>query len=117
MDLSIHHVVIYVQDMDRAIKFYHDTLGLALGYQSDSWTVVGNPNEVYIGLHITDVNNEVKSDSTDIVFKVEDIRQSRESLINKGVIFYDNITEISPTSSFTSFRDPDGNNLSIYESQ
>jgi predicted enzyme related to lactoylglutathione lyase len=116
--LQIHHVVVYVSDMDRAIDFYINTLKLYLRFKSEHWSEVGSEKtNVYIGLHNTKDANIPSGDTIDISFKVDNIKYAREELESRGVQFYDNITEISPTSWYTSFKDPDGNCLSIYRGE
>jgi lactoylglutathione lyase len=114
---KISHLVVYVANMENSIEFYHEILGLPIRMQSDHWTEVGgSENGVFIGLHPTQKKIVASDYSIDIAFQVEDIRDEREQLEQRGVVFYDEITQISPTSWYTSFRDPDGNNLSIVQS-
>ncbi|MHA2168752.1 MAG: VOC family protein [Candidatus Kariarchaeaceae archaeon] len=115
---KISHIVVYVTNMENSIGFYHEILGLPIRKQSDHWTEVGgSENGVFIGLHPSQNEIPASDNSIDIAFQVEDIRNARKQLEQKGVIFYDEITQVSPTSWYTSFRDPDGNNLSIVKSE
>lgn len=36
----IHHLVVYVKNMEKSIKFYTDNLGFNLEYQSEHWSVI-----------------------------------------------------------------------------
>lgn len=111
----IDHIIIYITDMEKAINFYTEILGLPLRMKSPHWSEVGGEhNGMYIGLHLSDNVERTTKETTDIGFRVRDIEQARKELENKGIEFYDKITKITPTSSFTSFMDPDGNRLSIY---
>lgn len=101
--------------MEKAISFYTEILGLPLKTKSPHWSEVGGEhNGMYIGLHLSDNVERITKETTDIGFRVMDIEQARKELEEKGIEFYDKITKISPTSSFTSFMDPDGSRLSIY---
>jgi predicted enzyme related to lactoylglutathione lyase len=104
--------------MERAVEFYHQILDLPIRMQTENWSEVGGTNnDVYIGLHPTQKENITSDISIDVAFQVEDIKKAREQLEQKDVSFYDETTQVSPTSWYTSFRDPDGNNLSIVQSE
>ena len=46
------NVTIYVQNMDRAVRFYTETLGLKLAYRfGDHWAAVELGKGLTIGLH------------------------------------------------------------------
>jgi catechol 2,3-dioxygenase-like lactoylglutathione lyase family enzyme len=48
--MKLGYVIKFVGDMDRAVKFYRDTLGLSLKFESPGWSefVTG---ETTLGLH------------------------------------------------------------------
>ena len=46
------NVTVYVSDMDRAVRFYNDTLGLKLAYRfGNHWASVEAGRGLTIGLH------------------------------------------------------------------
>ncbi len=110
---EIHHLVIYVSDMQRAKAFYNKVLGLSLGYESPSWSVISAPNsKTYIGLHKTE--NEVGK-GTEISFLVDDLEQEMDRLTDLGVRFTSTVILAAPGRKVIHFEDPDGNPLSLYE--
>jgi len=113
---GIDHIAIFVTDMDRAVEFYTQTLGLELGYRSPHWTEVMTPG-VYIGLHPAEAVAGAKSGkaTTQISFKVSNIKEVQQELQSRGITFSREINEISPGKWMANFSDPDGNQLSIYE--
>ncbi|MHA2098716.1 MAG: VOC family protein [Candidatus Kariarchaeaceae archaeon] len=114
---KISHVVVYVSNMERSVEFYTQKLGLPLRSKSDHWSEVGGTeNGVYVGIHYSNIPERDHRNSTDISFLVDDVLEVRKSLEERGIEFYDEITKVGPNASFTSFYDPDGNNLSIYQS-
>ncbi len=112
---SIHHVVIYVTNMNEAINFYTEILEMKLGYKSDMWTEVSflTPGS-YIGLHYTKEGNS-KSIGTEVSFEVTDIHSVRERLLQNKVNFTSDVLEAAPGKLIANFLDPFGNPLSIYE--
>jgi predicted enzyme related to lactoylglutathione lyase len=96
-----------VANIDRALEFYADTLGLDIEQQEDHWALVV-AGAVRIGL------NEELPDGEGgavIAFGCDDIEEAASEL---GV----EIGEVSEHEwgRQASFRDPDGNELQLYES-
>ncbi|MBA3896500.1 MAG: VOC family protein [Sphingomonadaceae bacterium] len=50
MDAKLTYAIKFVADMDVAVAFYRDTLGLALGFQSPHWTEFAT-GETKLALH------------------------------------------------------------------
>lgn len=108
----IHHLVVYVKNMEKSIKFYTDNLGFNLEYQSEHWSVIRlGDQEVYIGLHLTD---DDINPGTEIAFQVDDIDKTKRDLEKNGVKFTRDIIEIAPGMFLANFVDLDDNSLSIY---
>ena len=48
--MKLNYVIEFVADMDRAVKFYRDVLGLSLKFQSPGWSEFST-GETSLGLH------------------------------------------------------------------
>ena len=103
-------VVLYVRDMGRAIRFYRDTPGLELNFESEGWTTF-RTGACTLALHATEVREPGTGDP-DPTFLVADADAERARLAGEGV----EVSEIrEPVAGLRVFdvRDPDGNRLSL----
>lgn len=50
MKIEAIKYVLWVQDMERAVRFYRDALGLAVQFESPNWTELGHGDSI-IALH------------------------------------------------------------------
>lgn len=108
--MELVEVVLYVSDMRRATRFYRDTLGLELNYESDHWTTF-ETGACTLALHGTD-QGEPGRGEPDPTFLVPDADAERERLAGAGV----EVTEIrEPVAGTRVFdaTDPEGNRFSI----
>ena len=108
--MELVEVVVYVRDMQRAIRFYRDTLGLELGYESPAWTTF-RTGACTLALHATE-RREPGSAEPDPTFRIADVNAERARLAAAGV----DVTELrEPVAGVLVFdaRDPDGNRFSI----
>jgi predicted enzyme related to lactoylglutathione lyase len=107
---SIARIWLPVTDMDRAVTFYRDSLGLEVVEHDGDWSEV-TAGDQRIGL------NQGESPRGDggavIAFEVDDIESSVEELKGKEVEFADEISE-HPWGKIAPFKDPDGNDLQLY---
>lgn len=102
-----------VQDIDRAVRFYRDTLGLSVQEEQEDWVVF----EEGIGLQVSpdplpEVNFQINTVQISLV--VEDVFGAYDSLTSKGVAFY-----LPPMESggliFAAFRDSENNVVQIMQ--
>jgi catechol 2,3-dioxygenase-like lactoylglutathione lyase family enzyme len=99
-----------VEDMDRAVAFYRDVLGLSVEQQEDDWTML-DAEGVGIGL------NRRESPAGDggavIAFDPPggDFDAGVEELTGQGVELE---SSEHPWGRIAAFRDPDGNALQLY---
>jgi catechol 2,3-dioxygenase-like lactoylglutathione lyase family enzyme len=63
------YAIKYVADMDRAVAFYRDKLGLSLRFQSPEWSEF-DTGETTLALHIA---SEKQAGHVEIGFRVEDV--------------------------------------------
>ncbi|MBI1973435.1 VOC family protein [Candidatus Micrarchaeota archaeon] len=107
-----HHVLVWVSDMKRAIKFYTQVLGLPLLNESPHFSQVGGKN-FKISLHLGAKSSERPKDSPIIVFHADDVDSAYEELKRRGVRFYRVPSRETPTVRVAEFQDSEGNRLSI----
>jgi CreA protein len=105
-----------VSDLDKAIDWYGDVLGLELVYKLDQhgWCEMATATKhVTIGLGQTE---ELKPGSTTPTFGVMDIEAARKHLESKDVRFDGDTYEIEGMVKLCMFYDPDGNSYMLAES-
>lgn len=84
MSAKLTYAIKFVADMDRAVQFYRDTLGLPLKFQSPGWSefVTG---ETILALHPASAKNP--AGSVELGFGVENIQKFHQEMAGKGVQF------------------------------
>jgi predicted enzyme related to lactoylglutathione lyase len=80
----LSHIIEFVSDMDRAVKFYRDTVGLPLKFQSPGWSEFST-GETVLGLHPASAQNP--AGNFELGFRVPDIEQFHAEMAGKGVQF------------------------------
>lgn len=113
---SSGNVTIYVQNMDRAVKFYTEILGLKLAYRfGDHWASVELGKGLTIGLHPATAESPRgcggMSIGLELTGSLEDAVRRLEA---KGVSFGGIVNE-GKAGKFAHFNDPDGNQLYLAE--
>jgi predicted enzyme related to lactoylglutathione lyase len=112
-------VILYVSDMDRAVRFYQDVLGIMpLAPQcedySDQYWVVLDTGGCKLCLH-GGGKQDRGADAPKIVFHVDDLHAAREALLSKGVSA-DPIFSPAEGVLVSNSADPDGNRFSLESS-
>ena len=103
-----------VSDMDRALQFYSETLGMDIEQHQEEWSMV-TAGSVSIGLNGREEETPGGEGGAIIAFRPsEDIDTAVESLSAEGVEIAGGVTE-HPWGKVATFRDPDGNELQLYE--
>jgi catechol 2,3-dioxygenase-like lactoylglutathione lyase family enzyme len=108
------NVTVYVSNMDRAVRFYSETLGLKLAYRfADHWAGTG----LTIGLHpASSAFPAGRRGSMAIGLQLKgSIREAVSTLKTKGVRFQGDVVNEAKAGSFIGFEDPDGNQLYLAE--
>src|SRR5262245_54137322 len=114
---SSGNVTIYVSNMDRAVKFYSESLGLKLAYRfGDHWAAVEAGKGLTIGLHPASAEMPAgRKGSMAIGLELNgSIYEAVKKLESKGVVFAGPVNE-SKAGKFVGFEDPDGNQLYLAE--
>jgi catechol 2,3-dioxygenase-like lactoylglutathione lyase family enzyme len=116
-DYSQNMVIsIGVSDLDRAIEWYKDALGLELVYKLDQygWCEMSTATKhVTIGLG---QNEDLKTGGATPTFGVLDIDAARKHLESKDVRFDGDTYEIEDMVKLATFYDPDGNSFMLAQS-
>ena len=104
-------LMVYVQDMNRAVSFYRDVLGLPVEMESPGWSQFSLGNGASIGLH---PSMEARSPQPGWVpgFAIDDIKSAKERLTAGGARIAQDFHDI-PGGVVLEFSDPDGNHIDI----
>ena len=111
---GVDHVWFWVTDMDRAVVFYRDALGLELRMRHENAWAEFEAGGIRIGLHGAGAEHSIPHGGT-AVFLVEDLDLAKASLEGHGVVFEDHLGEVPGLARYASFADPDGNSMQLIE--
>ncbi|HXB23609.1 MAG TPA: VOC family protein [Gemmatimonadaceae bacterium] len=110
-------MTIFVSNMDAAVRFYSETLGLKLAYRfGDHWASIEAGRGLTIGLH-PDSNppRAGHKGGMEIGLELEgSLEDAMRTLEAKGVKFHDVVRD-GKAGRFAYFEDPDGNPLYLAE--
>ena len=111
----LDHVYYWVSDLDRAVKFYEDVLGLRLlRRDAGNWAEL-DAGGVRLALHGAIEGRPLEVGGATAVFRVEDLDAAKAELEGKGAPFDEHVGEVQGFARFASMRDPDGNPVQIIE--
>lgn len=109
---EIDHVYYWVRDMDAAVGFYRDTLGLPLVRRDgDEWAEF-EAGPVRLALHGT---TETPPGNGTVVLRVADLDEATMVLAGRGATVDDHVGEVEGLARFATVRDPDGNPVQLIE--
>lgn len=111
----LDHVYYWTQDLDRAVRFYRDVLGLPLVRQEGTSWAEFETGTIRLALHGATEGRPVETGGATAVFEVEDLDAARAALEEKGVEILDHMGEVEGYARFASFLDPDGNTVQVIE--
>jgi catechol 2,3-dioxygenase-like lactoylglutathione lyase family enzyme len=107
----LDHVYYWTHDMERAVAFYRDVLGLSLVRRDgDEWAEF-DAGSVRLALH--GAADGAPASGT-AVFRVDDLDLARRDLDVRGVAFDAHVGEVG-FARFATLRDPDGNPVQLIE--
>lgn len=109
----LDHVYYWTRDMDAAVAFYTDVVGLSLIRRQGSGWAELEATPIRLALHGTE-DAELPRSGT-VVFRVDDLDEARWTLEEKGATFEAHVGEVEGFARFATFRDPDGNPIQIIE--
>jgi catechol 2,3-dioxygenase-like lactoylglutathione lyase family enzyme len=110
----IGQIHVSVTDVDRAVAFYRDVLGIPFLFQ-----VPGQPMAFFdcdgVRLYLGKPESEEFRSNPILYFRVEGIDEAHSALSDRGVEFSDSPHLVARMEEYdlwmTAFKDPDGNNL------
>ena len=107
--MRLNYAIKFVSDMDDAVRFYRDTLGMTLLFQSPFWSEF-DTGETKLALH--PASEENPAGSVQLGLEVEDLDRFHHEAIKSGISF-----TIEPRdmhgSRIARFLDPDCAEISI----
>jgi lactoylglutathione lyase len=82
--IQLRYVIKFVADMDKALKFYRDVMGLQVKFESSGWSdfVTG---ETTLALHPASKKNP--AGKVELGFTVSDVEAFYRDMTAKGVLF------------------------------
>ena len=114
------NITVMVSNMDAAVHFYTDVLGLKLAQRyGDHWATVDAGRGLTIGLHPASPKYAAPGTKGGMMIGLEvdePIQQAVDRLREKGVHFVRPVVSDAGAGSFADFEDPDGNALYLWES-
>ena len=81
---QFRYVIKFVTDMNKAVKFYRDTLGLQLRFESPGWSEFAT-GETTLALHPASDKNP--AGNVEFGFTVADVEAFYRDMSAKGVLF------------------------------
>lgn len=112
---AMYSVAVFVEDIERAIGFYRDDLGLVLTKRG-SFGAEFLDQEPHLGVHPA-VHSDAKAlvgRHTGITFHVPDLLDYCDGLRRRGVRFLNEPTQ-QPWGIMAMIADPDGNVFALWE--
>lgn len=110
MTAKLTYVIEFVEDMDRAVKFYRDIVGLPLKFQSPGWSEF-ETGKTTLGLHPASEKNH--AGKCEVGFSVENLQSFYEQLRAKGVVFSMVPTKQDFGGTLAQFVDSEGAHVSV----
>lgn len=110
----LDYVYFWVSDVDRAVRFYTEVLGLRLVRREESAWVEFDAGPLRMALHGA-VDGRAPEAGGTAVFRVDDLDAARADLQSRGADFEEHAGEIEGFARFASLRDPDGNRIDLIE--
>lgn len=113
---KIGQIAVMVQDLDRAIAFYRDTLGIKFLFQAPPKMAFFDCDGLRLMLGVPD-RPEFDHATSILYFKVEDIETACDVLGKRGVRFEGKPTLVAPMPTYdlwlVEFRDSENNVMAL----
>ena len=111
------HAIVYVSDMDAAIRFYTKTLGLTLTNRFGNNIAFAEAGRLVLAIHPKTPNTPSPGERGSVMLGLtidEPIDQVLSQLTARGVRITGSITRSGP-DNFVELEDPDGNPIYLWE--
>jgi lactoylglutathione lyase len=107
---KLTYVIKFVADMDRAVKFYRDVLGLPLKFQSPGWSEF-ETGETTLALHSASAKNP--AGAVELGLTVPNLQEFYREMSQKGVQFTMPPTKQDFGADLAQFVDSEGGHCSV----
>jgi catechol 2,3-dioxygenase-like lactoylglutathione lyase family enzyme len=114
------HAIVYVSNMDAAIRFYTETLGLKLTFRYEDKIAGVEAGRLVVALHPKTPNTPDPGTKGAMLLGLqtdEPIERVVARLAGRGVRLTGHVTRSTEKNASISFEDPDGNPIYIYENE
>lgn len=112
----IGQIAVNVHDLERAVAFYRDVLGMKLLFQAPPNLAFFSCGDVRLMLDVPE-DKEFDHPSSVIYYRVDDVGEAHRILSSRGVAFMGEPHVIHRTETYelwmAFFRDPDDNVLAV----
>ena len=108
--MKLNYVIKFVAEMDRAVKFYRDVLGLPLKFEYSGWSEFAT-GETTLALHPASQKNP--AGAVELGFAVPDIETFHQEMNTKGVQFSMPPTKQDFGGLLAQFVDSEGGHCSV----
>jgi len=112
--MKLSYVIKFVSDMDRAVRFYRDVLGLSLKFESPGWSEFAM-GEITLALHPASAKSP--SGAVELGFTVSNVEEFHQNMVGKGVRFSLPPTKQDFGGVLAQFADSEGGYCSVGEQQ
>jgi methylmalonyl-CoA/ethylmalonyl-CoA epimerase len=113
---TIGQIALEVRDLDRAVAFYRDTLGIPFLFQAPPGMAFFDCEGVRLLLGLPE-GGEPKGSGSILYFRVEDIAAAHDALVERGTRFKVPPQEVARLADhdlwLAFFEDPEGNTLAL----
>jgi predicted enzyme related to lactoylglutathione lyase len=103
-----------IGDMDRAVAFYRDALGLGLKFQDGGRWAQFDAGGVNFSLSAPEEAAQGAAGGATVIFEVDDLEATRDRLAAHGATVLETRDMGAHGRSLT-FRDPDGNVVQLFQ--
>jgi catechol 2,3-dioxygenase-like lactoylglutathione lyase family enzyme len=117
IDIDFNHVLIYVRDVQRAMRFYSDVLGFEVVEENGDYARLRSPKgKSTIGLHKLSghITSRPSQKGVRLYFEVKDLDKLCKKLASGGVKIDQMPADMPWGWRHAYLRDPDGHELSLY---
>jgi len=109
---KFNSVVLFVHDVDAAVKWYADILNCEINYENSDYAYItlttGN-----IGFHREDQKNRNSTIGQTVYWSVDDLYKAKDTLIARGAILYRKPMETDLKEIACMLTDPFGNSIGL----
>jgi catechol 2,3-dioxygenase-like lactoylglutathione lyase family enzyme len=112
MAFQVDTVFVWVTDLDRSVEWYA-ALGIEPGPRYGAWQNMAVNGQVQFALHEGDRPQGRATGA--VAFRVDDLDAQIDRLARLGIESTDDETTDTGVARFTTFSDPDGNDIQLLE--